>query len=1020
MAEVNFKEIELKWQWIWEKAKVFEADFKPGKKKYYAHFTYPYVNAYPHLGHFYTLMRPEVAARFKRMQGYNVLMPQGWHATGSPIVNAAQRVKEREEKQIKILAEMGIKDEQQLKKFEDASYWIEYFMPEFKKDFKRIGISIDWRREYFTTSLNPHYDKFVRWQFNKLKAKNYVRVGKFPVVYCPKENAPVSDHARSEGEGEVPQEFTLLKHKYQDGFIVTATLRPETCLGITNLFIGPNVEYVKARVNDGNISNGKVNDNKDAKDIKTSKKNELWYLSKQAVEKLVNQEMSIEILSTVHGKDFIGKHAELFTGDKILILPAEFCNPNIGTGIVHSCPSDSPDDWIVLKDFQENKKECEKFGLNQEEIKKIVPKPVLHTPGYGDVPAIKMIEDLKIKTRHESSKIEEAKKALYKKSFYESTMNSRYNDNRYFSKDYSGMKVTDAKDQIKKDLISNGIAELFYELTGKVVCRCLTPCTVKIVADQWFIAYGDESWKKEAYDCLKQMKLYPEKSRTQLEYTIGWLHEWACTREEGLGTRLPWDEKWLIESLSDSTIYLAFDTISHLLQKINPKLLNDKVFDYIFLGIDSEEFKQLKNNLKNLDQKRIESCRQEFDYWYPYDFNSSGKDLIQNHLTFALFNHTACFPKDKWPAGYGINGWVMVDGKKMSKSLGNFILLRDLPDKYGVDASRITVLSGGEEMDDPNFDSEFAISIKGKLQALYDFTLANYAPLSNSADQNNNTTAEAKNTTETKKPKLTKVDSWVESELNSIIKDTTELMELTLFRSALQRGYFDLQHTIRWYIKRSSNAPNKALLNKALETQLLILAPFAPFICEEIWQKIGKNPAKENAQNQDVSAPGKKFISLAKWPISNEKKIKSELNSVENFIKNTEYDVNEVIKLSKVTKPALIQLFVAHSWKYSLFTEIKKLLAETKNPGDILKKVMQLEQFRKYGQEITKFLPRLVSSGKIPQEILSQKLEHSSLQDAQQFFEKAFNCKFEVIKAEDTKEQKVYQATPGKAAIVVK
>ena len=985
MAELNFKEIELKWQETWDKAKIFEADSKPGKKKYYTHFTYPYVNAYPHLGHFYTLMRPEAIARFKRMQGYNVLMPQGWHATGSPIVNAAQRVKEREPKQIHILAEMGITDEAHLKKFENAGYWIEYFMPEFKKDFKRIGISIDWRREYFTTSLNPHYDKFVRWQFNKLKEKNYVRVGKFPVVYCPKENAPVSDHARSEGEGEVPQEFTLLKHKYQDGFIVTATLRPETCLGITNLFIGPNVEYVKAKINDS----------------KNIKKTETWYLSKEAVEKLTNQEFLIEILSNVHGKDFIGKHAELFTGEKIMILPAEFCNPNLGTGIVHSCPSDSPDDWIVLKDFQENKKECEKFGLNQEEIKNIVAKPVLHTPGYGDVPAIKMIEEFKIKTRHESSKIEEAKKALYKKSFYESTMNSRYNDSRYFSRDYSGMKVTEAKDKIKQDLINKNIADRFYELTGKVVCRCLTPCTVKIVADQWFIAYGDEEWKKDATECLKQMKLYPEKSRTQLEYTIGWLHEWACTREEGLGTRLPWDEKWLIESLSDSTIYLAFDTIAHLLQKVNPKLLNDKVFDYIFLGKDSEEARKIKN---------IDKIRQEFDYWYPYDFNSSGKDLIQNHLTFALFNHTACFPKDKWPVGYGINGWVMVDGKKMSKSLGNFILLRDLPDKYCVDASRITVLSGGEEMDDPNFDSEFAKSMKNKLQALYDFSIANY-----SQESVQQTEKQEKNQTAQKK---TKVDAWFESELNSVIKDTTELMELTLFRSAIQRGYFDLQQTIRWYLKRSSNDPNKKLLNKAIETQLLLLAPFAPFICEEIWQKLGKNPSK--AENKDTAVVGKKFISLAKWPDYNEKKIKSELNAVENLIRNTEYDLNEVIKLSKVEKPALIQLFVAHSWKYSLFAELKKLTLETKNPGQILKKVMQLEQFRKYGQEISRFLPRLVGSGKIPNEVLSQKLEYISLLDAQQFFEKAFNCKFEVIKAEDTKEQKAMQAAPGKAAIVVK
>src|SRR3989344_7390339 len=97
--------LEQKWTNAWKKAKLFEADAKPGRKKFYSHFTYPYVNAYPHLGHFYTLMRAEVVARYKRMQGFNVLLPQGWHATGSPIINAAKRVAEREEKQLKILAD---------------------------------------------------------------------------------------------------------------------------------------------------------------------------------------------------------------------------------------------------------------------------------------------------------------------------------------------------------------------------------------------------------------------------------------------------------------------------------------------------------------------------------------------------------------------------------------------------------------------------------------------------------------------------------------------------------------------------------------------------------------------------------------------------------------------------------------------------------------------------------------------------------------------------------------------------
>jgi len=57
---------------------------------------------------------------------------------------------------------------------------------------------------------------------------------------------------------------------------------------------------------------------------------------------------------------------------------------------------------------------------------------------------------------------------------------------------------------------------------------------------------------------------HPE-TRHQFITTLDWLHEWACSRSYGLGTHLPWDPQWLIESLSDSTIYMAYYTVAHLL-----------------------------------------------------------------------------------------------------------------------------------------------------------------------------------------------------------------------------------------------------------------------------------------------------------------------------------------------------------------------------------------------------------------------------------------------------------------------
>ena len=62
------------------------------------------------------------------------------------------------------------------------------------------------------------------------------------------------------------------------------------------------------------------------------------------------------------------------------------------------------------------------------------------------------------------------------------------------------------------------------------------------------------------------MELYSPITRTKFEIALGWLNQWSCSRTYGLGTRLPWDEQYLIESLSDSTIYMAFYSVAHLLQ----------------------------------------------------------------------------------------------------------------------------------------------------------------------------------------------------------------------------------------------------------------------------------------------------------------------------------------------------------------------------------------------------------------------------------------------------------------------
>jgi len=153
---------------------------------------------------------------------------------------------------------------------------------------------------------------------------------------------------------------------------------------------------------------------------------------------------------------------------------------------------------------------------------------------------------------------------------------------------YAGLTVSRVKETLARDFVKENKAAVFYDMSADVICRCLTRCIVKIVSDQWFLNYSNPDWKAKAHEALRNVTLYPEKVRSQFEYVIDWLRDWACAREFGLGTPLPWDEKWVIESLSDSTIYMAYYTIAHYLEDkrhgIKAENLGDAFFDYIFLG----------------------------------------------------------------------------------------------------------------------------------------------------------------------------------------------------------------------------------------------------------------------------------------------------------------------------------------------------------------------------------------------------------------------------------------------------
>ena len=939
---MELQQIAVKWQKKWEEGKAFEA--RPDKRpKFFVTFPYPYMNGYLHVGHFYSLMRVEAMARYKRLRGFNVLFPQGWHCTGSPIEAAAKRIREKEEKQLKIMKDMGFSDGEILK-FEKPEYWTTFFPKAAENDYRQMGMSVDFRREFITTSLNPHYNKFIEWQFRKLKEKGYVAKGAHPVVWDPSTNMPVGDHDRIEGEGEVPQEFLLVRHRLDDGrFLMSATLRPDTILGITNLYVNPDAEYEEIGIDTGR---GK----------------ERWIVGESAVKALADQEWKLERKGKVNGRELIGKETEEIGKRKVMILPATFLDPKFGTGLVHSVPSESADDLIALYDLQKNQAVLKKYNLDAGKVRAIKPIGILETEGIGGNAAEHFLKKENVKDQNDRKKLERIRKELYKLSFYAARFGKIYKG--FFSREITGKPVQKEKDFVNEEIKRLGWGETFYQLTGKVVARSLSECTVKIVKDQWFITYGNEAWKKEASKALAGLQLYPEKSRSQFEYVLGWLKDWACVREYGLGTALPWDNAWVIESLSDSTIYMAYYTISHLLQQIPAEKINDDAFDYVFLG------RGAKPDVKNIDE-----MRKEFQYWYPLDYRNSGKDLIQNHLAFFLFNHVAIFPEKHWPKGIGVNGFVAVDGEKMSKSKGNFILLKDMAAEFTPDAARFTAMYGGEGLDDANFDREFAKSLVPKLLSWFESCTAGYGK----GKGNKHT------------------DAWLVSELNKTVRDVTKDMELTLYRSALQKAFFDMTQKTKWYLRRTAGKPNNELIKKVIEAQAVMMAPFTPFICEEIWEKLGK----------------KGFICNASWPKAEESLIDEHSGILEQAVSDVLHDIHVVKKLSKL-EAKNASIIVAHEWKYPLAAKLANI--KTRNPKELIGKLMEDAELRKHGKEVSQLAMKAMSRTLA---VKAQKSEIDAYEKALAFLEKESGCKIEVIAAERSTNPKAGNSLPGKPAIVV-
>ena len=215
---------------------VFEAN--PSERpKFYITVAYPYPSGAMHVGHGRTYIVPDVIARFWRMMGFEVLYPMAFHVTGAPVIGISKRIARGDEKAIHLYRDLYKVPPDVLAQFTNPLEIVRHFSEEYQRVMKICGLSIDWRRRF--TTVDPTYSKFIEWQWKHLREADHVVKGAHPVRYCPQCENPVGDHDLLEGDKAEILKFTLVMFQYGDSLIPTATLRPETIYGVTNLWVNP-------------------------------------------------------------------------------------------------------------------------------------------------------------------------------------------------------------------------------------------------------------------------------------------------------------------------------------------------------------------------------------------------------------------------------------------------------------------------------------------------------------------------------------------------------------------------------------------------------------------------------------------------------------------------------------------------------------------------------------------------------------------------------------------------------------
>lgn len=735
----NFKKVEEKWQKYWEENDSFKTFEDESKKKYYVLEMFPYPSGKLHMGHVRNYSIGDVVARFKKMQGFNVLHPMGFDSFGLPAENAAIK--------------HGIA----------PSKWTWDNIHEMEDQLKLLGLSYDWDREVQT--CNPDYYKWMQWIFIQFFNQGLAYKKESQVNWCPSCQTVLANEQVVDGCCERCHTPVGKKNLSQWYFKITAyadrllkdlddmpgwpnkvkimqknwigksiganidfkiedtdkalrvfTTRADTLFGCTYMVMAPEHPYVMELVKGTEYE-----------------KPVLEYIEK------VQHMNDIERTSTTNEKTgvFIGKYAiNPVNEKKVPIFISDYVLMGYGTGAIMAVPAHDQRDFDFAK----------KFDLE------IIP--VVDT----DDPSID-VNDLSQAFAAEGNMIN--------------------------SEQFNGMNNRKAISAMIDWLDEKGIGEK----------------TVNYKLRDWLIS-------RQRYWGTPIPMIYCD--------DCGWVPE----KEENLPVMLPTDVEFTGKGESPLTTSKTFAECK--CPRCGKKARRE--MDTMDTFLDSSwyflRYCDNKNDKQVFDKKKV-------DYWMNVDQYIGGVEHAILHLMYARFFQMALYDlglvKNEEPfENLLTQGMVNKDGKKMSKSLGNVVSPEEILGKYGADTARLFILFAAppdRELDWSDAGVEGSYRFLNRVWRLvYEFV--------NKYDVKDSNISIA-----------SEEDKQLNYILNTTIKKVTDDMDGRFSFNTAISSVMELVNELYRY--KELNNVNEPLLKKAVNTLVVILSPFTPHICEEMWQELG-------------------------------------------------------------------------------------------------------------------------------------------------------------------------------------